>query len=425
MLGLPMTQELEDKLVIEQAFKQFSLETQRLEQAYQSLEAQFKSVQKTLQESQTRMAGKLSELEFISRYLESILEHISQGILFIDLSGIVTTCNAAAEKVLGISAADLLFHPFKQHFSDDFFGFSLDEVLSSKKSPATHFLTLNRNGGSKVELEVELTFVAMENQSRSFDPKQAGTPIQGVLILLNDFTEVRRLQQQAHRNSRLQELGEMAAHLAHEIRNPLGGIRGFASLLKQELRDKPDLQAMATQIVEGTDDLNGFVTNILHYTKPYEAKREPIDLVKFLEELRFFMQADKEWNEKINFAIKTSKEPLIVPIDPQMMKAALLNLCVNAFQAMPDGGKLEVELSENSEHAIVRIRDNGLGIPPENLDKIFSPFFTTKEKGNGLGLSEVNKVIQAHQGWIEVDSVTQPSQGRERGTVFELKLPLK
>jgi signal transduction histidine kinase len=416
---LAQNQGNEEKLVIEQAFKQFSLETNRLEQAYQSLEEQFKSVQKTLQESQTRMSGKLSELEFVSRYLETILHHIAQGILFIDLSGIVTTCNETAEKILGISASNLLFHSFKEHFNDQFFGFSLDEVLKNKECPRTSFLILNKSEGIKIELEVELTFVTMDNQARSLDPKHPGTSIQGILILLRDVTEMRRLQQQANRNSRLQELGEMAAHLAHEIRNPLGGIRGFASLLYQELGDKPELRQMASQIVEGTSDLNGFVTNVLNYTKPYEAKRESTDLIKLIEELRLFMKADTAWNEKIDFVIETTLKELIVCMDPQMMKSALLNLCVNAIQAMPEGGLLKVSISQEGDRAILRIKDSGVGIPTENLDKIFSPFFTTKEKGNGLGLSEVQKVIQAHQGWMEVDSVIG------KGTLFVIKLPLK
>jgi len=409
----------EAKLVIEQAFKQFSLESERLELAYRSLEERFKAVQKIVQESQTKLSGKMTELDFVSRYLEAILHHISQGILFIDLNGILTTCNEAGEKILGRSAKELLFHPIKNFFNDTFFGFSLEEALRSKRCPRTAFITLNQEDGEKIDLEIEATFVAMDKQSQPIDLRQKSSPIQGMLILLRDITEVRQLQLQAHRSNRLQELGEMAARLAHEIRNPLGGIRGFASLLYQDLQDRPELQKMAARIIEGTTDLNHFVTRILNYTRPFEAHLETTDIIHYIEDLRMLMLADASWNQAINFSIKTTLKELYVPFDPQLLKSALLNLFVNAFQAMPEGGTLTVNIGHDAEQAIIRVQDTGIGIQNEHLDKIFSPFFTTKDKGTGLGLSEVHKVIQAHQGWIEVHSEVG------KGTVFIIKLPLR
>ncbi len=413
-----VSQNDEDRLVIEQAFKQFSLETNRLERAYTSLEEQYKSVQRALHESQTMMSGKLSELEFIGRYLETILHHISQGILFIDLTGTVTTCNEAAEQILGKSSSELLFQPIDKYFNNNFFGFSLEDVLKSKRCPRSSFITLEKGDGKQGEVEIEATFVTTDRQSHSLDLKMPGTSIQGILILLRDMTEVRRLQRQAERNSRLRELGEMAAHLAHEIRNPLGGIKGFASLLVHDLTDKPQQRQMATNIVGGANDLDLLVSGILSYTRPFEAKREPTDLQAFIDEVRQLMQADEAWNKKIKFDIKANNEEgLIVPFDPQLLKSALLNLFVNAVQAMPNGGKLTVTVGRDAEHAIIRVEDTGKGIPTDNLDNLFTPFFTTKEKGTGLGLSEVHKVIQAHHGSIEVNSEVGI------GTSFIIKLP--
>jgi PAS domain S-box-containing protein len=339
------------------------------------------------------------------QYPEAILHHISQGILFIDLKGILTTCNEAAEKILGFSSAELLFQPLSQFINDDFFGFPLEAALKNKQCPHFSFLTRNKAEGVKGEIEVEAMFVT--------EPA-----IEGLLILIRDITEMRHLQRLANRNSRLQELGEMAAYLAHEIRNPLGGIRGFASLLFQDLKDRPEMQKMAAHIIEGTTHLNGFVTNILHYTHPLEPRFEVLDIVHFIEDLKVLLMTDETWNPETQFIIKSNVKELFIPFDPQMMKSALINLFMNANQAMATGGILSVQIGQDTKSAIIKIKDNGIGIPNEHLDKIFSPFFTTKELGTGLGLSEVYKVIQAHQGWIEVYSEVK------KGTLFIIKLPI-
>jgi signal transduction histidine kinase len=405
---------------LEQAFKQFSLETERLEFAYQSLQEQFKHVQKSLQESHTKLSGKLAELDFVTRYLESILNHISQGILFIDLHGIITTCNAKTEEILKVKAPQLLFHSFVDCFDDEAFGFSIQEALQTKMCPRICFVTRMLEKDLKIDLEIEPTFVSMSEGSFPLDYRQPSSPpVQGLLILIRNITEVRRLQQAANQSSRLKELGEMAAHLAHEIRNPLGGIKGFATLLQQDLVDRPELQQMATHIVEGTDSLNHFVSNILKYTRPFQPQFERINLKSYLEEIRLLLQADSSWDHSFSFDLSVESLDLMLSIDPALLKSAILNLFVNAMQAMPNGGKISVTVEEVQSEVMITISDTGVGISQENLDKIFSPFFTTKETGTGLGLAEVQKVIQAHQGSIEVKSELN------KGTSFIIKLPLK
>jgi signal transduction histidine kinase len=408
-----------DPFSLEQAYKQFSLETEHLEMTYRNLQERFKAVQVTLQDSHTRLAGKLAELDFISRYLETILHHISQGILFIDLNGIVTTYNAVAQQILQIPEKELLFHPFSDHFDDKFLGFSLQEAFMTKICPKTTFLSWNQNS-QMLELEIEATFVAMSQQSYPLAHRQASSPpIQGLLVLLRDITKFRRLQQLANHHDRLKDLGELAAHLAHEIRNPLGGIKGFATLLQQELKERPDLQQMAAYIVQGSDDLNQFVSHVLQYARSFQLHLENVDLIQLLEEIKQLMQVDPKWNPQIDFVIQSPVLTLMVPLDPQHFKSALLNIFVNAVQAMPTGGQLSIAVEPDSSWVTLRIQDTGEGITAENLPKIFSPFFTTKETGTGLGLAEVHKVIQAHQGWIEVQSEVG------KGSLFTIKIPLK
>jgi signal transduction histidine kinase len=404
---------------LKQAFKQFSLETERLEAAYQRLQEQFKLTQSTLQNTHTQLSGKLAELHFVTHYLDTILNHISQGILFVDLNGLITTCNAMAASWLNVNPQAVLFHPFWYSFEEDAFGFSIKEALQTKQCPKNTFIEWTIMGGKQLHLEIETTFIAaMPSISPAFN-LQASPPIQGILILIRNVTQMHRLQEAVNRADRFKELGEMAARLAHEIRNPLGGIKGFATLLKEELKDHPDLQAMAIQIIEGTEGLSRFVTNVLNHVRPFQIQLESVDLVPFLQELCQLIQADKAFHSNMICQFQTQLKHLFVIVDPYLLRSAILNLLVNALQAMPNGGTLTVEVDQENEHALIDIKDTGIGIQEDDLPKLFSPFFTTKEQGNGLGLSEVYKVIQAHQGIIEVSSEVG------KGTIFTIQLPLK
>jgi len=401
---------------LEQAHKQFSLETERLEQAYSHLSREFQKIQHILQDYRLSLAGRLTELNFMTGYLGTILNEISQGLLFIDTHGIVTTYNLAAQRLLQYPEKELLFHPFTKFFTDHSLGFSLNQAFHTKKCPSKQFIQWKQQE-KVLELEVEATFVHMTPQINQLNMSQTNyPPIQGLLVLLRDLTEIRQLQQMANRQSRLTELGELAAHLAHEIRNPLGGIKGFASLLEQDLQSQPELKQMASAIMQGADELNQFVSRVLHYTRPFQLQLETVNISQLLQEIRHLMQVDSKWNPAIQFIIDCPE--LLIPIDPHLFKSALLNLFVNATQAMPEKGTLKVQVITDEQKAVFTIQDTGCGIASEDLSKIFSPFFTTKPTGNGLGLSEVHQVIQAHQGWIKVDSELG------QGTTFVIQIPL-
>jgi len=406
--------------LLEQSLKQFSLESERLDWVYQNLEMRFDAIQKNLHESHIRMSAKLAELNFVSIYLKTILDNISQGMIFIDTQGVVTTYNAAAQKILGVNEKKLLFHSFDQVFSDDFFGFSLKEAIKTQVCPKTNYVNWCRSSDEKFELEIETTFVVVDTGVNSLESQSSfGPSAHGLLIIIRNLTEMRRLQIIVNRHDVLNELGEMAAHLAHEIRNPLGGIKGFATLLHEDLKDQPSLQTMASNILQGTDNLSHLVTAILSYTRTFQLNLERVELVKFFDELKFFVEADPSWNSQIHFTIYSKENEIFASVDSQLFRAAMLNLILNASQAMTGQGKLTVSVEEHLNEVSILISDTGSGISGENLNKIFSPFFTTKSAGTGLGLAEVHKIIQAHSGSIGVDSEIG------KGTSFKVKIPLK
>lgn len=398
--------------VLARAFELYSSETASLEAAHAELLEKFNQLTLESDETNLRLKTKLDELDAVNDYLTSLLYNISEGLIFIDLQGNVTTYNRMAEEIVQVPIAKVIFNSYWEAFEDDFFGFSMRQVLQTKKAPPSSYLTLGVNGKSK-QLELDATFVLQTN------PPIGASELQGVILLLRDISEIRRLESLESRNDRMKELGEMAAMVAHEIRNPLGGIKGFASLLERDLVDRPDQQQMATYIIEGTDNLNNLVTNVLNYSRPVQTVFESLDFVAFCREILNYVQADKTTPKNIQFCLTSKESTLPIIIDPQLMKGALLNLIINAIQAMPNGGVLSLNIIADSGNVIVEVTDTGIGIPEKNLEKIFSPFFTTKPDGNGFGLSEAHKVIQAHNGSIQVKSKVG------EGTTFTIQFPLR
>lgn len=399
------------------AFEIFSQETVRLEAAYDQLNAQFESLNLELQEANHKLQTKVAELDVMAEYLKSILDNIAQGILFIDLNGTITTYNRAAEIILGVPSKKAIFRPFLDIFNDDVFGFSMISALEKQEATTTCCVSYTNPKNLHSELEVVTTFALRNDTSGpAVRGKETRYRQQGIIVMIRDVTEMRQLQTLAARADRMKTLGEMAAQVAHEIRNPLGGIKGFAALLKRDLTGHPHLQQMASYIVEGTDNLNRLVSQILSYSRPVQAHLEQTDFVKLVQEVRQHILADPSAHST-SIIIDSCSKKILLSIDQALFKSALLNLLVNAIQAMPNGGEILMTVRENPKQIILSISDTGIGIPEENLTKLYTLFFTTKPEGNGLGLVETQKVVQAHGGTIDVSS----TEGK--GTTFVIKLP--
>lgn len=398
-----------------QAFELFCQETSRLEAAYSALKQEFRSVNLELEETNEQLNEKVVELHQLTQYLENILSHISQGLLFIDLKGIITTFNPAAESILEKSRDALRFRPFSEFFADKLFGFSMQEALQHKEAPSfTRISIASADGKQEKLLDVETRFILRQGSEH-----EANQQANGLIITLRDITELNRLEVLASRHDRMKDLGLLAAEVAHEIRNPLGGIKGFASLLKRDLKSQPELEKMASYIIEGTDSLNDFVTQVLNYSRPMKPHFSRIKMSDLILETQAMIDLNSALNPKPHFDIQIHPDDLEVSLDYQMVKGALLNLFVNSTQAMPQGGTLFIKCALQKNDVLIEVADTGIGIPKENVEKIFSPFFTTKSDGNGFGLAEVHKVVQAHGGQIDVTS----QEGK--GTTFKIKIPQK
>ena len=348
-------------------------ETKRLEEAYAHLQHAFYSLKEKLESSHNT--------------LEKITTHMSEGLIFVTIEGTISLFNPAAGELTGYLPEKILHSPYDAHFSDSLFGFSMQKAVQHQGLHQRIFLTLN----DEKELEVSTSFI----------------PEQGVLLLLTDRSEQQKLAKSLSHANHLKELGEMAATLAHEIRNPLGGIEGFAQLLKRDL-EAPDHQKMIKAILEGTQTLNHLVTNVLDYARPMKLHFAHVDLVALVRDTVALLRAEKQ---NLSYHLHLAYTEYLVSVDQGRIKLALLNLLRNASEAHAT----QVDILLTKEGALI-IKDNGRGISQKNLEKIFSPFFTTKTTGTGLGLAETQSVVEAHGGKLEVSS----EEGK--GTDFTLIL---
>jgi signal transduction histidine kinase len=238
------------------------------------------------------------------------------------------------------------------------------------------------------------------------------------VILERRNKEQKELLAQLNLAERLVALGEMVAGVAHEIRNPLGIISSTAELLHRRLEKYEPQNRLAQVIVEEANRLNQTVTEFLDFARPREPNLRPCDLEGVIERNLEFLQPEMEKQGiSINRQYHRNGRPFMA--DPDLLYRAFLNILINAIQAMPEGGQITVttDLGPQGQGALVKFQDNGEGIEADKISKLFNPFFTTKDKGSGLGLSIVKGIVEAHQGQINMDSTVG------QGTTVNILLP--
>jgi PAS domain S-box-containing protein len=334
-----------------------------------------------------------------SSILRAILEKITDGILWIDLEGKVILASVSLEKMLALPKVQLEGRRFWDIFSDDFFGFSMRESL---RYGISHELVYKNN------LEISTIFLYQgEKESH------------GLLLKISDITEREQFRWKEAQGERMKELGIMAARLAHEIRNPLGGIRGFSMLLYRDLSNNPNLQELASQILDGTRSLEQLVSSMLEYAKPKALELQTHDLTAFLRKIARFVKVDPLFPPEVHLNLHIPDKPMLAAFDADALKRAVLNLIANGLQAIEKEGELTISLLQNGHTCQITITDTGIGMQEEELNSLFIPFFTTKRNGNGLGLVETKKIIATHGGSLEVHS--KPS----RGSSFIITIPMR
>jgi PAS domain S-box-containing protein len=354
------------------------------------------------------------ELEDVKNFTESIIQSIGSGIIITEINDTIIYINRAGERILGYSKEDLMGKPFNI--------FSLRE----KQSVIPSFLNnpddleTRKEGWMRKKDHSEFPVGFTINNHLSIRGERIGK-----IVVFRDLTNVYKIQEEILRMDRLVSLGKLASGIAHELRNPLAGIKTTAQALGEEMSGDDSRREYLHRITKEIDRLNDLLKTFFSFAKPQNLNLVHCHIKDIINEIIPFLI--KEIADKgIRFIETYHPQLLKVKVDKTQMHQVFLNLFLNAIQAMPNGGELKIEASpliSNSLEGLkqnfikVVISDSGRGIPPHIVHKIFDPFFTTKPKGIGLGLSITYQIIKKHGGTIKVESQW------EKGTSFVINLP--
>jgi len=392
-------------------FTEFQNRAEILGNAYASMQEEFRKVNIELDSKNAALEESLARQGEMQTYLDSILQSMDNGVIGIDSCGNITHFNRRAAEITGYTAKEVLGKPYSTLFqnSRDTEAGLLRVLHGAVPASVMDEKVLWHCDGHPVPVSYRHSLLKDAIGSRI-----------GAVEIFTDVSRIKALEEEMQQTRTMAALGEMSATVAHEIRNPLGAMGMWAALLERDLGDNDPRRTTLGKITEGLSKLNKIVSNLLVFTRPVKAEFRKVDIGETVEEIIDFVKIEIERiQQEIKVEVHRAATPLMALADPEKMGQVLLNLCLNAIQAMPQGGTLLVEVvPAPGDYIMIVIKDSGIGIGTEELEKIFDPFYTTKENGTGLGLAIVKKYVEFHAGYIDVSSVVGT------GTAVKVFVPL-
>lgn len=402
-----------------------------LQRQYIALEEEFTAQNRELADTNLKLVEMTRRNLKATEFLNGILNSISAGVIAVDQNGQVTHFNPGAAALLGIPVQEALGKLYRDVIPP---GFPVEaNALRAME-------TGNRSESVEKQLDLADGSRLLVSVSTAIVRDEEGASM-GAVEVFHDLSRIKRIEQELVRLTTLAALGEMAATIAHEVRNPLSGVGGFASLLKRDLPEDDPRQKIVEKIIRGVDSLNKTVTTLLNYTRFDEVNKEEVSFNEFLlRTVEQFKHDRAEVAHDVVFEIGQTDESgrqAKVRMDPMLLRQLFFNLFTNAIEAVSGATKITIaeeklprtralqlyadRLLLGPDETVIEtiVQDNGPGITAENLEKVFSPFFTTKQDGNGLGLAVSWKIAKAHGGDILA------SNGPEGGAQFTLVIPAK
>jgi len=373
---------------LNEAFSSFTATSGLLEQYYDKLREKVRYLTIELEERNAQLKAALADANSAKDNLRCILQSMAEALIVLDRDGNVTMANRAAVEMIGPSAADAAGKPFES------LGFSLVN-----------------EGGDTALVANGRRFDVFASRSDVVDPSGG---VRGSVLLIQDITRMKELESQSERNRRLIRMGEMAAKIVHEIRSPLCSIELYATMLDSELGDG-EASRLSRGISSGILSLNNILTNMLLFARQPKPSTSRIDAASVVEEALRLLEP-MIVSRGMSIDREVTENPFLDG-DAELLKQVLLNVVLNAVQATPGEGRIAVSVRRGNGGAVIVVSDEGEGIREENLERIFDPFFSTKVKGAGLGLTIASRIMEVHGGFIRVRSELG------LGSVFELHFP--
>ena len=349
-------------------------------------------------EKELEILKKLAEqrAEDVESYNKNILQSVPSGVISFDRELKIESINSPAEKILELKAESIIGKDYLEVL-----GKAISNILKEGKSVERGEIQCQTSNGRWIWLG--LTFSPLRDSE--------GKDI-GHILVFTDLTELKALESQAELRERLSSLGEMSAGIAHEIRNPLGVIAGYTKLLSKKVDAAllPTVEAISKEV----EVMDRIISDFLSFAKPVDLTISKVNLNDVIQSCIASIAGNIS-NIEVSMDIDKS---LFISGDEILLRQSFTNLIQNSVEAMRDGGKLSFGYKDTGDYMEITVSDTGHGMSDGIKDKIFLPFYTTKEKGTGLGLAIVHKIIVSHGGTILVDST-------EAGTTFKLRLPAK
>ena len=359
---------------------------------FHELVAKLKDKERELEDLRKKAEERADSIE---SYNEDILQSVPSGVISLDRNLTITKMNSAAARILQLHVPSAIGKRY-----DELFREPLQGILDGKKTIERGELRYITDSGKKLHLGLAIT--PLLNSAKETI---------GRLMVFTDLTELKALESQAELRERLSSLGEMAAGMAHELRNPMAVIAGYTKLLSKKV--DPSLLHVVDSVSGEVAVMDRIITDFLSFAKPTELIVAPVELGPLIKTCVAHIAGERK---DIRVFFDAEKIPPVHG-DEILLRQAFTNLVQNAADSMPEGGDLRFGFSTEPDSLEIAVSDSGHGIPEKIKDKIFLPFYTTKDKGTGLGLAIVHKIVVSHHGSISVES-------SEQGTTFRIRLPL-
>jgi PAS domain S-box-containing protein len=363
--------------------------------------------------NQTAIAVENSELYdrtlALKRYYDDIVKSMTSGMLTVDKSGQVITLNPAGEQILGLSAGNVRGKSLNGMLGENReFAAVVLEVLEASAQDAAAFRETELEYGKADRKKLAVTASLLSDERAE---------VIGAVALFSDITEKKELERQLERSRRLAYMGEMAASIAHEIKNPIGSIRLFVDALARDFSNPVAQKNFKEVIPQEVENIDRMVRDLLFLARPPGLNKVRLDLAEIVRVTLRFCSEDAG-SRGVAFNTNAMDGSVEVLADGEKLKQALRNIVLNAVEAVPpETGEISVSLAKDARTASVIVADNGPGIEQEDVLRLFHPFYTTKHGGTGLGLAIANRIVEDHGGSIQVAS------DLGKGTTFSIVLP--
>ncbi|MBN2241161.1 MAG: PAS domain S-box protein [Acidobacteria bacterium] len=361
---------------------------------------------KRLQSVESQLEEKIESLSRLRKLNEHIVRSIRSGLVTTDLGGRIAVFNSAAEELTGRKAEEVIDEPIDRIIGEDLWKCILESDLLENAKAMRREIWISQPGGAKRFLGFSVSPL-MDHGHR----------LLGYILSFQDLTEIMRLEEEIRLKDRMAAIGRMAAGIAHEIRNPLAAMQGSVEILRSHATLPEVDERLLEILIRESDRLNKFVEDFLNFARPRKYAKHPIDIVPLLEDSVTLMRNTPEIRQKHSVVLHVGEPRVRVQGSADQLNQVFWNLAQNAIRAMPNGGELRIGVGKNREGGgLIEFEDTGIGISPEDRERLFQPFHSQFREGLGLGLSIIFQIMEDHRGKVYFES--EPGKGTKVSLSF-------